>query len=48
VLVCAACAPLVSVTPLALIAGVRRSFVFMWVRLVVSDWPLIEVGTPCC
>jgi hypothetical protein len=37
VLVCAACAPPVGVTPLSLVAGVRRSFVFTWVRLVVSD-----------
>jgi hypothetical protein len=44
-LVYAMCAPLVGVTPPALVTGVRRSFIFTWVCLVVSVWPLIEVGT---
>jgi hypothetical protein len=40
VLLFAVCAPLVSVTPPALVVGVWRSFVFMWVWLVVFVWPL--------
>jgi hypothetical protein len=44
-LVYTACAPLVGVMPPALVAGVGRWTVFVWVRLVVSVWPLIEVGT---
>jgi hypothetical protein len=46
VLVYAVCTPLVRVTPPALVTGVRRSFVFMWVHLIVFVWPLIEIGTP--
>jgi hypothetical protein len=33
------------VSPPAGSRGVGRWTVFMWVRLVVSIWPLIEVGT---
>jgi hypothetical protein len=38
-------APLVSVTSPVLVIVVGRWTIFMWVCLVVSVWPLIEVGT---
>jgi hypothetical protein len=37
--------PLVGVMPPALVVGVGRWTVFMWVHLVVFVWSLIEVGT---
>jgi hypothetical protein len=33
------------VSPQPVLMGVGRWTIFVWVRLVVSIWPLIEVGT---